>query len=310
MNKKKLLIIVIIGILVALTITILIMGRYNNVRKVDNDSVKQFIEEGLHIEDETEVVNTTETSYDDITESQTTSNSMYGDDKSNNIGDSEVDRRRREAMESATDVITVGSVEDFGNWVDSQVVNEVIQQLKDRSSQDNVNVVSSYEDSLVGTNVYIVEIGRDDIYFINDCLDGTAFYFIGDKEAYYDETGGHDYDTNDDFTPNVDMSGVDLYADLSVYPWYTAVDADVYYKEHRLVAYAIYQYYNGDVPYSFECNLSYDIVNAINNDVYTVEVRSSDVTLHIMLDTFSYKALVANYTDGEEIVGLEIQKRQ
>lgn len=61
---------------------------------------------------------------------------------------------------------------------------------------------------------------------------------------------------------------------------------------YQWVAYAIYTYYNGNVPETFKFDVSTDIISSETNMIFTVAVYSENKQLNILLDTHNNEIIV------------------
>jgi hypothetical protein len=104
----------------------------------------------------------------------------------------------------------------------------------------------------------------------------------------------HTYE--DTYTSNVevDLEKIDM-TDIYGDDWFTVVSNEQFMSEtYQWVKYAIYTYYNGNIPDNFSCNLDNeeDIIDKETNMIFTVEVHGENTTLHILMDTYNYKIIV------------------
>ena len=133
---------------------------------------------------------------------------------------------------------------------------------------------------LIGIAFTVSLIRRNDI---ETRVDSTEQYVPNHNEAYADT-----YESN----ISVDMGAIDV--PLENYIWYVPEGSmDYNYEIHQWIAYAIYTYYEGNVPDTFKCNLPDDITHTETNMIFTVSVQGEHITLEILLDTYNYHVVVS-----------------
>lgn len=117
-------------------------------------------------------------------------------------------------------------------------------------------------------------------------------------ESYKDKNDEPEYITHNDaykdkYVSNINVDVDAVYGTAWIQDWFDIPD-DLNYLEivYQWVAYAITEYYNGDIPEKFKFNADTDIIDQETNMIYTVLVTGETTNLNILLDTYNYKIIV------------------
>ena len=120
----------------------------------------------------------------------------------------------------------------------------------------------------------------------SDTLESNEF-------ANQTEIVNHNEKYKDMYISDIEVDLDTLYATNWEQEWFD-IPEDLNYMEnvYQWVAYAILEYYDGNVPETFKFDLNTDIVNQETNMIYTVLVSGESVNLSILLDTYNYKIVI------------------